>query len=90
MTDLDLGASGSVPAGRPSGAPPASALVLTPPAPVQVVAPEQAAGVATLADGVVVGSAIVKLFQQHSGTQLRHELKVFVSALKRAISSPAI
>src|SRR6185369_15503610 len=52
--------------------------------------PEQAASVATLADGVVVGSAIVKLFQQHSGAQLRHELKGFVSALKQAISPAAI
>ena len=48
--------------------------------------PEQAASVAALADGVVVGSAIVKLFQQHSGTQLRTELKHFVSELKQAIS----
>jgi tryptophan synthase alpha chain len=48
--------------------------------------PEQAASVASLADGVVVGSAIVKLFQQHSGAQLRTELKLFVSSLKQAIS----
>lgn len=51
--------------------------------------PEQAASVAALADGVVVGSAIVKLFQQHSGPQLRHELKGFVAALKKAISTAA-
>lgn len=48
--------------------------------------PEQAASVASLADGVVVGSAIVKLFQQHSGAKLRTELKLFVSELKQAIS----
>jgi tryptophan synthase alpha chain len=48
--------------------------------------PEQAASVATLADGVVVGSALVKLFQQHTGAQLRTELKLFVSRLKQAIS----
>lgn len=48
--------------------------------------PDQAASVAVLADGVVVGSAIVKLFQQHSGTKLRTELKLFVSELKQAIS----
>jgi tryptophan synthase alpha subunit len=36
---------------------------------------------------VVVGSAIVKLFQQYSGAQLKHEVKGFVSALKQAISS---
>jgi len=52
--------------------------------------PDQAASVAALADGVVVGSAIVKLFQQHSGTQLRTELKLFVSNLKQAISPGAI
>jgi tryptophan synthase alpha chain len=48
--------------------------------------PQQAASVAALADGVVVGSAIVKLFQEHSGTKLRTELKQFVHALKQAIS----
>jgi len=52
--------------------------------------PEQAASVACLADGVVVGSAIVKIFQQHSGAQLRHELRHFVTALKLAISTKAI
>jgi tryptophan synthase alpha chain len=52
--------------------------------------PDQAASVAALADGVVVGSAIVKLFQQHSGVQLRTELKSFVMALKQAISATAI
>jgi tryptophan synthase alpha chain len=49
--------------------------------------PEQAASVASLADGVVVGSAIVKLFQQHYGPELRKELKLFVSALKQAITT---
>jgi len=48
---------------------------------------EQAASIAALADGVVVGSAIVKLFQEHSGDQLRHELKGFVRSLKQAISA---
>jgi len=52
--------------------------------------PDQASSVAALADGVVVGSAIVKLFQQHSGTKLRTELKLFVSKLKQAISPEAI
>jgi tryptophan synthase alpha chain len=52
--------------------------------------PDQAASVAVLADGVVVGSAIVKLFQQHSGAQLRHELKNFVRSLKKSISAAAI
>jgi len=49
--------------------------------------PEQAADVAALADGVVVGSAIVKLFQKYSGNQLRSELKLFVCALKQAMSA---
>jgi tryptophan synthase alpha chain len=48
--------------------------------------PDQAANVAALADGVVVGSAIVKLFQLYSGTKLRTELKLFVSGLKQAIT----
>ena len=52
--------------------------------------PDQAASVASLADGVVVGSAIVKLFQQYSGTKLRTELKLFVSELKQAISRGAM
>lgn len=51
---------------------------------------EQAARVAALADGVVVGSAIVKLFQQYTGTKLRTELKRFVSELKQAISPEVI
>jgi tryptophan synthase alpha chain len=52
--------------------------------------PEQAASIAALADGVVVGSAIVKLFQQYTGTKLRTELKRFVSELKQAISPEVI
>ena len=49
MTDLDLGSGGPrPPAGRPRT--PGNALVLTPPAPVQVVAPEQAAGAVPVAD----------------------------------------
>jgi tryptophan synthase alpha chain len=48
--------------------------------------PDQAASVAALADGVVVGSAIVKLFQQYSGIKLRTELKLFVDGLKQAIT----
>ncbi len=49
--------------------------------------PEQAASVAGLADGVVVGSAIVKLFQQYSGAKLKSEVTRFVKALKQAISN---
>jgi tryptophan synthase alpha chain len=47
--------------------------------------PEQAAGVAALADGVVVGSAIVKLFEQYSGQKLKKELSRYVSEMKQAI-----
>ena len=49
--------------------------------------PAQAADVAAMADGVVVGSAIVKFFQEHSGRKLRSELKNFVSSLKQAIAN---
>jgi len=48
--------------------------------------PEQAAAVAATADGVVVGSAIVKLFQQYSGAELKKEVEEFVASLKKAIS----
>lgn len=47
--------------------------------------PEQAAAVAALADGVVVGSAIVKLFEKYSGDRLKKELKKFVTAMKKAL-----
>jgi len=47
--------------------------------------PEQAADVAAMADGVVVGSALVKLFQLHSGEKLCEEVTRFVSSLKQAI-----
>ena len=49
MTDLDLGSS-ATPTGRRAVPRPAVRLVLTPPAPVQVVAPEQAAGAVPVAD----------------------------------------
>lgn len=48
--------------------------------------PEQAAGIAGLADGVVVGSAIVKLFQQFSGAELDDQVSRFVASLKQALS----
>jgi len=47
--------------------------------------PEQAAGVAGLADGVVVGSAIVKMFEKYSGEKLASEVRLFVSSIKKAI-----
>ena len=50
--------------------------------------PEQAAGVAALADGVVVGSAIVRLFQQFSGKHLEDEVRNLVGSLKQVLVSP--
>ncbi|MDK9719350.1 MAG: tryptophan synthase subunit alpha, partial [Trichlorobacter sp.] len=49
--------------------------------------PAQAAQVAATADGVVVGSAIVKLFEQHQGEQLQSEVTGLIRSLKKAISS---
>lgn len=48
--------------------------------------PEQAAQVAAAADGVVVGSAIVKLFEQHQGEQLQTEVTRLIRSLKDAIA----
>lgn len=48
--------------------------------------PEQAAAAATAADGVVVGSAIVKLFEQYSGLKLEKEVEKFVGSLKKAMA----
>ncbi|MHB8057600.1 MAG: tryptophan synthase subunit alpha [Desulfuromonadaceae bacterium] len=47
--------------------------------------PAQAAEVGCLADGVVVGSAIVKLFEQYSGEQLKQQLGRYVTDLKQAL-----
>lgn len=47
--------------------------------------PEQASEVGNLADGVVVGSALVKLFEQYSGEELKHHLRLYVADLKRAL-----
>jgi tryptophan synthase alpha chain len=47
--------------------------------------PEQAAEVGRLADGVVVGSAIVKLFEQYDGEELKKQLRQYVSGLKQAL-----
>jgi len=44
--------------------------------------PEQAASVAKLADGVVVGSALVKLFEQFAGDELSARVTAAVRALK--------
>ncbi len=47
--------------------------------------PEQAAEVGQLADGVVVGSAIVKLFEQYGGEELKQQLRRYVTDLKQAL-----
>jgi tryptophan synthase alpha chain len=47
--------------------------------------PEQAAAVAEMADGVVVGSALVKLFETFSGDDLVREMTGAVRALKRGM-----
>ncbi len=50
-----------------------------------IATPEQAAQVAADADGVVVGSAIVKLFEQYQGKQLQDAVTDLVSSLKQGI-----
>jgi tryptophan synthase alpha chain len=47
--------------------------------------PVQAGKVADVADGVVVGSALVKLFEEHGGEELRCRLGRFIAELKEGI-----
>lgn len=47
--------------------------------------PEQAGQVARVADGVVVGSALVKYFEKYQGAELVRELGGFVAALKQGM-----
>ena len=47
--------------------------------------PEQAGKVASVADGVVVGSAIVKLFETHQGKALQDRVTAFVASLRAGI-----
>jgi len=47
--------------------------------------PDQAAQVACVADGVVVGSAVVKYFERFQGAQLVQEVGGFVAALKKGV-----
>lgn len=49
--------------------------------------PEQAAGVAAVADGVVVGSAIVKLFEEHRDGELVERVVDMVRGLKDGVRS---
>ncbi|GAM08450.1 tryptophan synthase alpha chain [Geobacter sp. OR-1] len=48
--------------------------------------PDQAAQIAEIADGVVVGSALVKLFEQFHGVALEQRLAENVAALKQGMS----
>lgn len=47
--------------------------------------PGQAAQVAQVADGVVIGSALVKYFEKYQGAELLKELGSFVGALKQGV-----
>lgn len=49
--------------------------------------PAQAASVANIADGVVVGSAIVKLFEEFRGDELKERLRGFVTDLKAGMKN---
>jgi len=55
-----------------------------------IATPQQAAQVAATADGVVVGSAIVKLFEQYQGEQLITEVTQLVRSLKQCMTRTAI
>jgi tryptophan synthase alpha chain len=47
--------------------------------------PTQAGTVAALGDGAVVGSALVKLFEEYRGMELKEKVREFVSSLKAGI-----
>jgi tryptophan synthase alpha chain len=49
--------------------------------------PSQAAQVAKVADGVVVGSALVKYFERYQGAELLQQLGAFVADLKAGVLS---
>lgn len=51
--------------------------------------PAQAAESARLADGVVVGSALVKLFEQFRGDELKEKVRDFSAALKQGLRQGA-
>jgi tryptophan synthase alpha chain len=50
--------------------------------------PEQAAQMAAAADAVVVGSALVSLFEQNQGAELVNKVAALVSSLKDAVRRP--
>ncbi|NTU61245.1 MAG: hypothetical protein HGA95_02810, partial [Caldiserica bacterium] len=47
--------------------------------------PVQAGTVAALGDGAVVGSALVKLFEEYQGLELKEKVRDFVASLKAGI-----
>jgi tryptophan synthase alpha chain len=49
--------------------------------------PAQAGAMAAIADGVVVGSALVKFFEEYAGSELKTRLTGFVASLKAGIRS---
>ncbi|HZV81966.1 MAG TPA: tryptophan synthase subunit alpha [Geobacteraceae bacterium] len=51
--------------------------------------PEQAATVASVADGVVVGSALVRLFEQYCGDELVSRVCAAIGSLKAGVESVA-
>lgn len=51
--------------------------------------PAQAAEAADLAEGVVVGSALVRLFEQFGGEELKDRVRSFTAALKKAVRGQA-
>jgi tryptophan synthase alpha chain len=50
--------------------------------------PSQAAKVAGVADGVVVGSALVKFFEEFRGQELKKRVGSFIAELKAGITGP--
>jgi tryptophan synthase alpha chain len=51
--------------------------------------PIQAGSVANLGDGAVVGSALVKLFEEYRGAELKNRVREFITSLKAGIVSAA-
>ncbi len=47
--------------------------------------PEQVKALAAHADGVIVGSAVVKLFEEYQGTELQAQLKSFTQKMAEAV-----
>jgi tryptophan synthase alpha chain len=50
--------------------------------------PQQAGAAARYGDGAVVGSALVKFFEEYRGEELKYKVREFVSSLKAGIGAP--